>query len=548
MESSRCSVVTAKSDSYLKTMHLGNINCPAQVPSTIICIQFPNLQRQRMTSNMDTTNTIDRPRSMRSSTKDEIFEVDRIETVEELYLNAPDTLTDFEKQKTVEGEAHFRRLGWKRLTVILIVEAIGLGVFSLPGAFSTLGIIGGAFCSVSVGLLAVYTGYIIGKVKVVYPDIHHYGDIGRLLMGRFGEELLGIMYVLQLILMTSSYVLTGTIAFSILSDAGVCSLVFSAVSAILLFTLAIMPSFTEAAILGYIDLLSVLSAIGVAVVASGVNAANSAGGLTSVNWSAWPDPDADFNDCMVAICNMIFAYSFAMYMIPFMTEMHTPSDYMKSIWTLGVIEILVYTLTGALIYIFIGMDVKSPALLSLSGVLPKVTFGVAIPIIFISGAIGNTVTARYVHLRLFKNSIIRFINTPKGWISWLTTLAAITVCAWILGEAIPFFSDLLSLSSSLFVSGFVFYFPPVMWYILLRKGKWHAKENLLHASICMFAFVFGLLVLIGGTYSSVKSVVSLLLRPGFRKYARLTVSTERPICKWCYRHTLLMRNITFCPS
>lgn len=34
-------------------------------------------------------------------------------------------------------------------------------------------------------------------------------------MGRFGEELFGVMYMLQLILMTSSYVLTGTISFNI---------------------------------------------------------------------------------------------------------------------------------------------------------------------------------------------------------------------------------------------------------------------------------------------------------------------------------------------
>ncbi|KAH8714718.1 transmembrane amino acid transporter protein-domain-containing protein [Ilyonectria robusta] len=434
------------------------------------------------------------------------LDADRIARVDATYDRAVGTVTDFEKQKTAEGEAHFRRLGWKRLTVILVVEAIGLGTFSLPAAFATLGVVAGTFCCIVLGLLAIYTGYIVGKVSVVYPSIHHYGDIGGLLMGRFGEELFGFLYVLQLILMTSSFMLTGTIAFNVLSDYGACGLVFSVVSGILLFVLAIMPSFTEAAILGYLDLVSVVSAIGITIIASGIEAADSPGGLGNVNWSAWPAPDATFKDGMVAICNMLFAYCFAMFLTPFMSEMHTPTDYMKSVWTLGIIEIVVYTATGVLIYVFVGADVESPSLLSLSSLLSKIAFGVALPIIFISGAIGNTVTARYVHIRLYKDSVTRFINTPKGWITWLAVLAAITVVSWIIGEGIPIFNDLLSLSSALFVSGFVLYFPAIMWYKLLCEGHWYERKNLFHASACLFAFLFGLLVLFGGTYASVKDI------------------------------------------
>ncbi|RSM09535.1 hypothetical protein CDV31_007641 [Fusarium ambrosium] len=458
---------------------------------------------------MDTGNNMmisQQPPAPSAAEKNHGLDDDKIAQINDSYDQAPGTITDFEKQKIAEGEAHFHRLGWKRLTVILMVEAIGLGLFSLPGAFATLGVVAGTFCCVTLGLIAIYTGYIIGKVKVVYPSIGHYGDIGGLLMGRFGEELFGGMYVLQLILMTSSYVLTGTIALNVLSDYGTCGVVFGIVTAILLFVLAIPPSFTEAAILGYIDIVSVMSAILIAVIASGVQSSNAPGGLAAVNWSAWPAEGCTFKDAMVAICNMIFAYSFSMFMTPFQSEMHTPSDYMKSVWVLGIVEMVIYTVTGVLIYTFIGPDVQSPALLSLDGVMPKVAFGVALPVIFVSGAIGNTVTARYVHIRLYKNSIIRFINTPKGWITWIAVLAAITALSWVLGEAIPFFSDLLSLISALFVSGFILYFPPIMWYKLLLKGKWYDRENILHAICCILAFLFGLLVLVGGTYATIKDI------------------------------------------
>ncbi|KAI9932377.1 hypothetical protein ASPWEDRAFT_39737 [Aspergillus wentii DTO 134E9] len=433
-------------------------------------------------------------------------ELDQISRVEDSHHEVG-TITNIEKRKTVEGEAKFRRLGWKRMTVILIVEAIGLGTFSLPSAFATLGMVAGVICCVVLGFVVIYTGYIVGQVKVVYPQINHYGDIGGLILGRFGQELIGTLYALQLILMTASFCLTGTIAFNTLSNEGACGLVFSIVSGILLFLLAIMPSFSEAAVLGYIDLASVTITIGIAIIGSGIQAGELPGGVASVNWSAWPAADTTFKDAMVAICNIMFSYSFCMFITPFMSEMHTPTDFMKSIWSLGIIEMVVYTVIGALIYVFVGPEVQSPSLLSLQGVLPKVAFGLALPLIFISGAIGNTVTARYVHLRLYEDSVIRFVNTPKGWITWIAVLLVITIVAWVLAEAIPFFDDLLALSSALLISGFVLYFPPVMWFILLREGKWSDTTNILHGVTCAFVFLLGLLVLVGGTYASIQDIL-----------------------------------------
>ena len=42
------------------------------------------------------------------------------------------------KQIAKDGDAHFHRLGWKRLAVVTIVEAIALGALSLPQAYACL--------------------------------------------------------------------------------------------------------------------------------------------------------------------------------------------------------------------------------------------------------------------------------------------------------------------------------------------------------------------------------------------------------------------------
>ncbi|KAG9232329.1 amino acid transporter-like protein [Amylocarpus encephaloides] len=437
-------------------------------------------------------------------------------TVDSGSQNPKDELMGDVAMLEAQGHQHFNRLGWKRLTVVLIVEAIALGALSIPGAFATLGMVAGVILTVGLGLVAIYTSYVIGQVKLAFPRVAHYADAGRLMMGRFGYELIGAMFVLQLTFLVGSHCLTGTIAFLNLTDNGTCSLVFSVVSAIILLFLAVPPSFADVAILGYIDFVSIMIAIGVTIISTIVIASGSAGGISQVNWSAWPKDSLTFAEAFIAITNIVFAYSFAVCQLSFMDEMHTPVDFVKSIWALGLIEIFIYTVTGALIYAFVGQDVSSPALLSAGYLMAKVAFGIALPVIFISGSINCTVVARYIHGRIYRDSVVRFINTKKGWITWLALITFITIIAWVIAEAIPFFSDLLSIMSALFSSGFTFYFPATMWFMLIKKGKWYAKENLFLSIVNAIVFIIGIVILVAGTYAAIVDIMDQYKRDAVR--------------------------------
>ncbi|KAI1842689.1 hypothetical protein JX265_002705 [Neoarthrinium moseri] len=415
---------------------------------------------------------------------------------------------DIEKQKSAQGNAHFHRLGWKRLTVVLLVEAIALGTLSIPSAFATLGMVAGVILSVGLGLIAVYTSYIVGQVKLRFPHVSHYADAGRLLMGNFGYELVGTMFALELIFTVGSHCLTGAIALNNITDHGTCSVVFGLVSAIILVFLAIPPSFAEVAILGYIDFASIFIAVGITIIATGIQYTHptTSAAIDATPWQLWPKEGLQLAEAFVALGNIIFAYSFALCQFSFMDEMHTPEDFPKSIVTLGVIEIVIYTLTGALIYVFVGQDVQSPALLSAGTTVSKVAFGIALPVIFISGSINTTVVARYIHGRVFKHSIIRYINTKAGWITWLILITVITIIAWVIAEAIPFFSDLLSIASCLFVSGFTFYFPAAFWFKLLKDGHWYEMKNIVKSIVNAIIFIIGMVILGVGTYASVQDI------------------------------------------
>ncbi|KAJ5814503.1 hypothetical protein N7474_006280 [Penicillium riverlandense] len=417
-------------------------------------------------------------------------------------------MSEAERNIYDHGVQKFSRLGWKRLTVVLIVEAIALGSLSIPQTFAKLGMVAGVICCVGLGIVAIYTSYIVGQVKLMFPQVGTYADAGTLMFGRFGYELIFAMLALQLIFLTGSHCLTGTIAFQTITQSGLCSVVFGVVSAIILLALAVPPSFTEVAILGYIDFISIVVAIGITIIGTGIEATNQPGGLGAVPWSAWPAPDTTFKDAFIAVSNIIFAYSFAMCQFAFMDEMHTPADFVKSIWALGLTEMVIYTVTGATIYAFVGPSVQSPALLSAGMTLSRVAFGVALPVIFISGSINTVVFGRMVHGRIFKNSTIRFINTKMGWITWLAVITGGTIIAFVIAEVIPFFSDLLSISSALFISGFTFYFPSLMWFMLIRKGSWTSPHNLLLAAANGLILAIGLVTLGAGTYSSIADIIS----------------------------------------
>ncbi|KAF7540364.1 hypothetical protein G7Z17_g12232 [Cylindrodendrum hubeiense] len=416
--------------------------------------------------------------------------------------------SDAEKQKIQEGDAHFHRLGWKRLTIVLIVEAIALGSLSLPAAFATLGMVAGVILCVGIGLVAIYACYIIGEVSLKYPGVAHYADIGQLMWGRFGYILFSVIFISQLTLVVGSHCLTGTIAFNNITQSDVCSVVFGIVSAIILFLLAIPPSFTEVAILGYIDFGSIILAILITMIATGIQGAQAPGGLAASTWSAWPKEGLTFSEAFIAVNSIVFAYAFASAQPSFMQEMHTPKDYIKSTWSLLVIQIVIYTLTGSVIYAFVGQDVQSPALLSAGPVVSRIVFGIALPVIFISGSINTTIVCRYIHGNMYKDSVVRYVNTKKGWITWTTLVAVITLFAWIIAEAIPIFSELLSISASLFVSGLSLYFPPIMWFLLLKEGKWYAKENIRSAIVNGIVFLVGIIVLVGGTYATVVELIN----------------------------------------
>lgn len=92
---------------------------------------------------------------------------------------------------------------------------------------------------VGLGLVATYTGYVIGQFKLRYPHVHSMADAGEVMLGRFGRELLGTAQLLFLVFIMGSHILTFIVMMNTVTEHGTCSIVFGVVGLVLSFALSL---------------------------------------------------------------------------------------------------------------------------------------------------------------------------------------------------------------------------------------------------------------------------------------------------------------------
>jgi hypothetical protein len=144
----------------------------------------------------------------------------------------------------------------------------------------------------------------------------------------------------------------------------------------------------------------------------------------------------------------------------------------------------------------------------------KVSFSFMIPTLIFLGVLYASVSARFVFFRIFEGTKHKSEHTVIGWASWAAILGATWLGAFIIAEVIPFFSDLLSLMSSLFDSFFGFIFWGVA-YIRMRRVdggiNWLHEQSLygyMMLALNVIIIIIGFFILGAGTYTSVQSIIN----------------------------------------
>ncbi|RAQ51827.1 amino acid transporter [Aspergillus flavus] len=366
------------------------------------------------------------------------------------------------------AEVKYRTLRWWQCGMIMIAETISLGILSLPSAMAALGLVPALILIIGLGLVATYTGYVLGQFKLRYPHVHSMADAGEILLGRFGRELLGTAQLVFLIFIMGSHILTFTVMMNTLTKHGTCSIVFGVVGLILSFVCTLPRTLKKVSWLSISSFISIIAAVLITMIAIGIQRPGDGHIDVTVDTSLYKG--------FLAVTNIVFAYAGHVAFFGFISEMETPTDYPKTLYLLQATDTTMYTVTALVIYRYGGKDVSSPALGSTSPLVSKIAYGIAIPTIIIAGVINGHVACKYIYVRLFRNTDRMHKRNLVSIGSWILIGLVLWTLAWIIAEAIPVFNNLLSLITALFASWFTYGMSGIFW-LFLNWGRYTSSPR-----------------------------------------------------------------------
>ena len=140
------------------------------------------------------------------------------------------------------AEVKYRTMKWWQAGIVMIAETIALGILSLPSVLATIGMPAGIVLIFGLGVIATYTGYVLGQFKLAYPHVHNMADAGEILFRPLGRlpsviarEIFGAAQIIFYIFLLGSHVLTWGIAFNTMTGHAVCTIVWSVLGTIVMF-------------------------------------------------------------------------------------------------------------------------------------------------------------------------------------------------------------------------------------------------------------------------------------------------------------------------
>ncbi|PLB51048.1 amino acid transporter [Aspergillus steynii IBT 23096] len=366
------------------------------------------------------------------------------------------------------AEVQYRTLHWWQCGMIMIAETISLGILSLPSAVASLGLAPAVVLIVGLGIVATYTGYVIGQFKLRYPHVHSMADAGEVMLGRFGRELLGTAQLLFLVFIMGSHILTFIVMMNTVTEHGTCSIVFGVVGLVLSFVLTLPRTLKKVSWMSISSFISIVAAVLITMIAISIQRPGEGQIDTTV--------DTNLYEGFLAVTNIVFAYAGHVAFFGFISEMETPTDYPKTLYLLQGTDTSMYVVTAVVIYYYGGKEVKSPALGSTSLLISKIAYGIAIPTIVIAGVINGHVACKYIYVRLFRGTDRMQKRNFLSLGTWVLIGLVLWTLAWIIAEAIPVFNNLLSLITALFASWFTYGMSGIFW-LFLNWGRYTSSKR-----------------------------------------------------------------------
>lgn len=428
------------------------------------------------------------------------------------------------KQRALEnGHAiQYRTCSWQKTAALLFSEYICLAIMSFPWSYSVLGLVPGLIFTVFVAGVVLYTSLVLWEFCLRHPEVRDVCDIGQMLFWnkKWAWYATAVMFLLNNTFIQALHVVVGVRYLDTMSGPSNIScrtIVYAIIVTLVCWACSLPRTFNMLSKIGTASAVFTFISVLLAAVfagAEGKPAHYDPATLGEPIVTAFPVAGTTFVAALNAFLNISYTFIGQITLPSFIAEMEDPRDFPKALWACTIAEIIVFSIVGGVVYAYTGNQyMTAPAFGSLTEVYKKVAFSFMIPTIIFLGVLYASVSARFIFFRIFHNSRHKSEHTVIGWATWAGILLATWLLAFVIAEAIPFFSSLLSLMSSLFDSFFGFIFWGVAYF---RMRKADGKVALLQdqsvssyilAAFNIFIILTGIFFLTVGTYGSVEGII-----------------------------------------
>ncbi|KIR42716.1 neutral amino acid transporter [Cryptococcus deuterogattii 99/473] len=407
-----------------------------------------------------------------------------------------------------ESAPNYRSLGWIRASVLMIKVQIGLGILAIPAVLDTLGLIPAIFVIFGVAVATTWADYVVGKFKKNHPEVYTLADVGYIMWGPIGREVFGAVYWIQLTAVAGAGLLSVSVALNAMSGHGACTIIFVVVAAIINILISSIQTLDRISWIGWIGLGGIMSSVITLAIAVSVQDRPSTAPAIG-DWS--PDiilvGKPTFAAAIGALSNIIFSFAGAPNFFNIVAEMKRPQDYNKAVISCQTFVTATYLIVGCVVYHYCGQYIASPALGSAGVLMKKVCYGLAFPGLVVGCVLNTHLPAKYIFVRLMRNSKHLSANTIQHRVVWISCVVLNCTISFVIAEGIPIFNDLIGLIGALFATPNAIIFECIMyiWDVYYSADKYPSQRTWKQRSIQAFnviVLVLSMFAMVAGTYAA----------------------------------------------